>query len=676
MSATAPGDETRELVVAGAAVGVAALLFVGLAGRTTDSTLFAFVGRFHPLAVHLPVGMILLVAALEALSFNHRVRPRIDPVVGIVLRLTLASAVVAFALGSVLGSTGEYPPYLLRLHRWLTFATVIAAAASAAVWSFCVAGRAPRLMYRGALLGTLLLLGVGAHFGGSLTHGGDYLLAYAPSFLKGPAQSKDVAAKPARAVVEPLVWGDLVLPILQSRCASCHGAESAKGRLRVDSIEALLGGGKSGPAVVVGDSDASLLLRRVRSSLSDDEHMPPEDKEQPTSAEVELIALWIDRGASAETRARELLIPEGARGLLADAVRRAGAPQPLAAPQRQPSAATVTASTTAPSAKPAPAPANQGAGAAASFATVAPILAAKCGRCHGASKRKGELRTDSLAALLAGGASGPAIVEGSPGQGTLLARLRLPVGDDDHMPPRDSAQLEADELEAISKWILGGAAGPRLVAVATPAAPPAGAHASVEAASLPEPPRSAATSIALFDQVVKPLLERRCGRCHSPIRPAGGFALMPPEALLAEGYVVAGRPDASLLYSRVALPHDDADHMPPSSAPQPSLEEVAALRLWIERGAGEGRVDVNEVAPSLIAAASQTSQPAGKTDAGETAGSRPAEDPRGELMPMRVRGGCAGCATGATAYDDRWAEAAALMLALCAISRRRRSRAA
>ncbi|MBT4225616.1 MAG: hypothetical protein HOD72_14270, partial [Opitutae bacterium] len=68
-----------------------------------------------------------------------------------------------------------------------------------------------------------------------------------------------------------------MFPLLQDRCFKCHG-EKEKGKLRLDSLKAMLRGGESGdPAVVPGDIGKSLLFSLV-SSRDEDERMPPKGK--------------------------------------------------------------------------------------------------------------------------------------------------------------------------------------------------------------------------------------------------------------------------------------------------------------------------------------------------------------------------------------------------------------
>ena len=87
-----------------------------------------------------------------------------------------------------------------------------------------------------------------------------------------------------------------VWPVLQEQCVKCHGAEKQKGKLRLDSHEAMLKGGKVGPALVAGDAAKSEMIRRISLPKSDDDFMPSEG--EPLSKEViEKIRSWIADGA-------------------------------------------------------------------------------------------------------------------------------------------------------------------------------------------------------------------------------------------------------------------------------------------------------------------------------------------------------------------------------------------
>ena len=63
-------------------------------------------------------------------------------------------------------------------------------------------------------------------------------------------------------------------PILEQQCVKCHGAEKQKGKLRLDSKQAALTGGKGGPSIVPGDAAKSEFIRRISLPKSDDDFMP------------------------------------------------------------------------------------------------------------------------------------------------------------------------------------------------------------------------------------------------------------------------------------------------------------------------------------------------------------------------------------------------------------------
>ncbi|HMO66085.1 MAG TPA: DUF1549 domain-containing protein, partial [Verrucomicrobiota bacterium] len=85
-----------------------------------------------------------------------------------------------------------------------------------------------------------------------------------------------------------------VQPLLDSRCVSCHGPDKVKGGLRLDSREALLAGGDSGPALVPGQPSDSLILQAVMHAKPDLE-MPP--KEKLTAQDIAVLERWIATGA-------------------------------------------------------------------------------------------------------------------------------------------------------------------------------------------------------------------------------------------------------------------------------------------------------------------------------------------------------------------------------------------
>jgi hypothetical protein len=111
------------------------------------------------------------------------------------------------------------------------------------------------------------------------------------------------------AAAPPVDYLREVKPILAARCTSCHGAIRPKAGLRLDTAELMRRGGHSGPAVMPGKSDESLLIDRVTGAEGLD-RMPPESEGVALGAgEIALLRAWIDQGAKAPPEA----VPEDPR---------------------------------------------------------------------------------------------------------------------------------------------------------------------------------------------------------------------------------------------------------------------------------------------------------------------------------------------------------------------------
>jgi hypothetical protein len=111
----------------------------------------------------------------------------------------------------------------------------------------------------------------------------------------------------AEAATDEAFYTEKVLPLLQERCYSCHShaARKSRGGLAVDSREALLAGGDSGPAITLGKPDESLLIDAVKRTGLE---MPPPGKGEPlTPTEIALLERWIREGAVAP----ETIAPAG-----------------------------------------------------------------------------------------------------------------------------------------------------------------------------------------------------------------------------------------------------------------------------------------------------------------------------------------------------------------------------
>ena len=107
-----------------------------------------------------------------------------------------------------------------------------------------------------------------------------------------------VAVAPAFAGDDLRTFRETIEPVLVRECYRCHSAkaEKLKGGLRLDSRDAMLRGGDTGPAVVPGKSGESLLIQAIRHE--DGIEMPPKKPKLPESV-VAAFVQWIDAGASA-----------------------------------------------------------------------------------------------------------------------------------------------------------------------------------------------------------------------------------------------------------------------------------------------------------------------------------------------------------------------------------------
>src|ERR1043165_1434436 len=84
-----------------------------------------------------------------------------------------------------------------------------------------------------------------------------------------------------------------VRPVLAKNCYTCH-TESKMGGLRLDSADAVKQGGKSGPPIVAGKPDESLLIQAIRQT-HERLKMPPNGKLK--DQEIADIAEWVKSGA-------------------------------------------------------------------------------------------------------------------------------------------------------------------------------------------------------------------------------------------------------------------------------------------------------------------------------------------------------------------------------------------
>jgi cytochrome c553 len=113
-----------------------------------------------------------------------------------------------------------------------------------------------------------------------------------------PAPAAEVAI-PAAAPLKPgdVSFASEVAPILLQQCGNCHGGQDAEANLRMTSLETLIKGGGSGPAIMPGKGADSLLVKKLRGAAGIDGQRMPLGKPPLSDAQIATIAKWIDQGA-------------------------------------------------------------------------------------------------------------------------------------------------------------------------------------------------------------------------------------------------------------------------------------------------------------------------------------------------------------------------------------------
>ncbi|MCB0321201.1 MAG: DUF1549 domain-containing protein, partial [Bdellovibrionales bacterium] len=281
-------------------------------------------GKFHPLAVHFPVACLVLAVIVETVwigrswwnrfrgkvSYQSELPLSVNPIAAFLIYVAAGSGMLAAVSGywnstsqDFFGETAE----ILNKHllgallaqAWVLFAAYILIRCRSGVT------RERVVHVRLSLVVAFALLSVGAHQGALLVHGTDYFASVfeRPSqqdvragMKLPPALPRNLLSTMPPAVSRDVSFESDVRPILKRSCFRCHGEGKRKGDLRVDDRNALLDGGESGPAVVVGDSENSYLVHLI-AGLYPKSFMPEKGREL-TAEEIGVLRKWIDSGLS------------------------------------------------------------------------------------------------------------------------------------------------------------------------------------------------------------------------------------------------------------------------------------------------------------------------------------------------------------------------------------------
>lgn len=253
------------------------------------------IGRFHPVIVHLPIGILLIAVLFYFLSTKQKFAA-LQPAVKYSLLIGTIAAALSCITGFLLQQNGEYDASVVSKHQWLGIVLTVLSAIA-----YYVAERKSNWL-KWILPVIALLITITGHLGGTLTHGEGYLFS-------SSGGNSNATIKPLANVQQAVVYTDIVQPILQTKCYSCHSTSKQKGKLRLDEPSFILQGGESGKAVVPSNISESEMIKRILLPESNEDHMPPKSKPQLTKAQVQLLHWWVSSGADFTKKTSELNQP-------------------------------------------------------------------------------------------------------------------------------------------------------------------------------------------------------------------------------------------------------------------------------------------------------------------------------------------------------------------------------
>ncbi|WP_397383404.1 c-type cytochrome domain-containing protein [Prosthecobacter sp.] len=373
MSSNSPDtDEPKSLTAAWIATILLIVVYVvGLlifpplydAPKGEASSFVLFIGRFHPIFLHLPVGILVLLVFFELICSTRRGEIKFGEASLLMLILGSAGSVLAVFAGIMLSREGGYVGGNFSLHQTMGLLGTAGVLISLVVRLMGMARGSMELLnaYRAVYFVSFGIMGLGAHFGGNMSHGNKFLIEHAPEWFKAPmvateklllsfvekpkpakaappadtapavtpvppaevkpevkpvAMDKGTAPPPAPTPPPPapggnekLVFQHVILPVLTAKCNKCHSEEKSKGDLRMDTYEMAIKGGENGKNFVAGNLKDSLSIVRILLPDSDDEHMPPEGKDQLTPEEIALLKWWVEQGASGTQTVKDAKFP-------------------------------------------------------------------------------------------------------------------------------------------------------------------------------------------------------------------------------------------------------------------------------------------------------------------------------------------------------------------------------
>ena len=239
-----------------------------------------YLGNFHPVVLHLPIGAFLFTLLLFAYQKFTKIKLTIPIRLGLIF--SFISAIVSSILGFILQFYGEYDNSLVNFHMWLAVITTLLIG----LIYFLHKKNEDNKYIAHSFVSAVIFMTVTGHYGGSITHGKDY--------LKLPEINQTVRFVSYDSIH---VYDDVVSTIIDSKCVKCHNMSKSKGGLMLTSEEQMNKGGENGKIFLANNSSDSKLYTYLNLPLNDKMHMPPDGNSQLTENEKNIIKMWIDSGA-------------------------------------------------------------------------------------------------------------------------------------------------------------------------------------------------------------------------------------------------------------------------------------------------------------------------------------------------------------------------------------------
>ena len=265
-----------------------------------------YLGNYHPLLVHLPIGVLSLFLLLAI--FISRVQlQKSSSIIRFLLLISALTATGSSITGLITASGGGYDSELVTGHQVMGLVLTIV---NWALWyktDFLF--QCSMQIYR-LLMGLIaVLMTLTGHAGGSLTHGPEFLVPppisewfKSETYDRNPITMESSAFEAASA-------------IFQAKCMVCHGRNKQKGKLRLDGKEHILAGGENGQ-VISENATNSLLIHRLLLPIDDEDHMPPKERKQLSKVEIDFLIWWIDNGLDFDNSLSEMNLPDSLSDIL------------------------------------------------------------------------------------------------------------------------------------------------------------------------------------------------------------------------------------------------------------------------------------------------------------------------------------------------------------------------